>query len=130
MNKRPMAEPLAVALNTPHFAISPPLTPSDPLTPTAMVRRLDEIKAYDRNPRLAANARFEEIKASIRVRGLETALPITRRPGEDRYMVSKGGNTRLKILNELFDETGEARFGQVRCEFTPGCRSPTCCWLT
>ena len=92
---------------------------SDPGVPTLILCTLDEIRPYDRNPRLAPNERYAEIKASIRVRELESPLPITRRPGDTSYMVGKGGNTRLAILNELYQETGEQRFFKFSCHFTP-----------
>ena len=40
---------------------------------------------------------------------------VTRRPGEPDYRLYTGGNTRLKILKELFAETGERRFARLAC---------------
>jgi len=76
-----------------------------------------EIEFYDRNPRHAPNAEFETIKESIRAKGLENPLIVTRRPNSLRYMLAKGGNTRLRALQELWQETQEARFGTVMCIF-------------
>ena len=75
-----------------------------------------QIRPYDRNPRRAINPHFEEIKASIRAVGLLTPFNITRRPGEAHYMVCGGGNTRLTILQQLYQE-GETRFEQVELTF-------------
>lgn len=78
-----------------------------------------EILPYDRNPRLSANPKYEEIKAAIRKRhGLQdSTLSITRRPGSDRYMLYMGGNTRLQILQELYSETSDPAYLMVKCVF-------------
>ena len=73
------------------------------------------IDTYDRNPRSSKNPKFDEIKTGIRERGgLQDALSVVRRPGAERYMLYMGGNTRLQILKELWQETGDERFGTVR----------------
>ncbi len=78
---------------------SEPLPLSDPISITQMVLKLSEIKAYDKNPRKEKNPLYEEIKASIRTnRRLNNNVNVTRRPGDDLYMIDSGGNTRLKIL--------------------------------
>ena len=92
---------------------------SDPIADTAMVVTLDELRPYELNPRVVRNPRFDDIKASIRERGLEVAPPITRRPGEAHFIIRNGGNTRLSILNELWQETKEQRFFRVSCLFRP-----------
>lgn len=78
-----------------------------------------EILPYDRNPRLSANPKYEEIKAAIRKRhGLQdSTLSITRRPGSNRYMLYMGGNTRLQILQELYSETQDPAYLMVKCVF-------------
>lgn len=80
------------------------------------------IKPYEHNPRRAPNAEFDRIKASIRADGLGQPLVITRRPGESDYLVHAGGNTRLRILKELFTETGDPHFGTVACVVRPWTR--------
>ena len=80
------------------------------------------IKPYEHNPRRAPNAEFDRIKASIRVDGLAQPLVVTRRPGEADYLVHAGGNTRLRILKELFAETEDPRFGTVACVVRPWTR--------
>ena len=72
------------------------------------------IKPYEHNPRRAPNAEFERIKASIRVDGLGQPLVVTQRPGESDYLVHAGGNTRLRILRELFAETDDERDVSLR----------------
>jgi ParB family protein of integrating conjugative element (PFGI_1 class) len=92
---------------------------SDPIVDTAMVVTLDELRPYDRNPRKTLNPRYEEIKASIRERGLDSPPAITRRPGELHFIIRNGGNTRLAILGELWTETAEERFFKIPCLFRP-----------
>ena len=87
-----------------------------------MVLPIARIREYDRNPRRERNPKYDEIKASIRAKkGLENPLTITRRSGEeDRdYMIHAGGNTRLRILKELYQETQDPVFFNVQCLFIP-----------
>lgn len=77
------------------------------------------IHAYDRNPRSAENPEYARIKASIRAQGVDQPLSVTRRPGASAYMIYAGGNTRLKILQELYEETGEERYREVTCIYHP-----------
>ncbi|HDU2445167.1 TPA: ParB family protein, partial [Klebsiella pneumoniae] len=70
-------------------------------------------------PRKKRNPAYEDIKASIRERGLDAAPAITRRPGEDHYIIRNGGNTRLAILRELWSETKDERFFRISCLFRP-----------
>lgn len=92
---------------------------SDPIADTAMVVTIEELHPYDRNPRKTLNSRYEEIKASIRERGLDAPPAITRRPGEAHYIIRNGGNTRLAILGELWTETRDERFFKILCLFRP-----------
>jgi len=78
---------------------------TDPITDTAMVVTLDQLRPYELDPRLTRNPLYEEIKASIRQRGLDAPPPITRRPGADHYIIRNGGNTRLAILRDLWSVT-------------------------
>ena len=92
---------------------------SDPIADTPMVVTLDQLRPYDHDPRKKRNPVYEEIKASIRERGLDAAPTITRRPGDDHYIIRNGGNTRLAILRELWSETRDERFFRVSCLFRP-----------
>ncbi|TRO34999.1 hypothetical protein EQ832_18080 [Pseudomonas sp. ALS1131] len=92
---------------------------SDPLTDTPMVVTLDDLHPYELDPRLTRNARYDEIKASIRERGLDAPPPITRRPGAEHFIIRNGGNTRLAILRELWSETKDERFYRIPCLFRP-----------
>ncbi|MCW3660277.1 ParB family protein [Pseudomonas aeruginosa] len=92
---------------------------SDPIADTPMVVTLDQLRPYDHDPRKKRNSAYAEIKASIRERGLDAAPAITRRPGEDHYIIRNGGNTRLAILRELWSETKDEQFFRISCLFRP-----------
>ena len=47
---------------------------SDPIADTPMVVTLDQLRPYDHDPRMKRNPAYEEIKASIRERGLDAAI--------------------------------------------------------
>ncbi len=76
-----------------------------------------DIQHYEHNPRQGRNPEYDRIKDSIRSQGLDQPLVITRRPGVESYIVYAGGNTRLLVLKELSEETGESRFAHVPCVF-------------
>ncbi|MDT3722963.1 ParB family protein [Pseudomonas oryzihabitans] len=92
---------------------------ADPIKETPMVLTLDELAPYNRNPRTTRNPAHDEIKASIQARGLDTPPPVTRRPGEEHFIIRTGGNTRLAILNELWKETRDERYYRINCLFRP-----------
>lgn len=97
---------------------NPPI--ANPLTPTPMNLEIDRIKPYDRNPRRELNPRYDEIRASIQAQqGLNNPLTVTRRPDDERFMVEAGGNTRLKVLKELWKETKDEVFYRVNVLFVP-----------
>jgi ParB family protein of integrating conjugative element (PFGI_1 class) len=84
-----------------------------------MMVTLDDLRPYDLNPRVTRNPLYEDIKASIRTRGIDAPPSITRRSGESHYIIRSGGNTRLSILRELWAETKEERFFRIPCLFRP-----------
>ena len=94
-------------------------TLSDPIADTPMNVTLDQLHPYDHDPRVKRNPAYEEIKASIRERGLDAPPAITRRPGEEHFIIRNGGNTRLAILRELWAETKQERFFRISCLFRP-----------
>ena len=68
----------------------------------AIIRlKVRDVGTYERNPRTLPNEKRAEIKESIIARGLDQNLAVTKRPGSDRYILARGGNTRLSILWEL-----------------------------
>ncbi|WP_226505905.1 ParB family protein [Pseudomonas sp. MWU16-30317] len=92
---------------------------SDPLADTPMLVTLEQLRPYEHNPRFIRNPLYDDIKASIRERGLDLPPPITRRPGETYFIIRNGGNTRLAILGELWQETRDERFFRIHCLFRP-----------
>lgn len=119
--KHPTEEELSSLLNASHFGDeTAELPPCDPVTVVQLVLTLEQIKPYDRNPRRDRNPRYDEIKASIRAqRGLNTPLNVTKRPGDELHMVEAGGNTRLQILQELWDETKDECFHHINAQYRP-----------
>lgn len=88
---------------------------------TAHEFTLDQLCANPDNPRKTRNPRYDEIKASIRARGLDSVPLVTRDPRlpEGIWTFSDGGNTRYEIMRELWDETGDARFYRMTCVVKP-----------
>lgn len=117
--KRPDQAAITTMLQTPHHGKSGDLAPADPISTTPMVLPLAQIDLYDNNPRSAANAMYDDIKASIEANGLHQPLVITRRPGEANYMIRAGGNTRLAVVKDLYANNNDVRFAQVNCVFEP-----------
>ncbi|TNL02258.1 hypothetical protein CYD30_27240 [Kosakonia cowanii] len=92
-----------------------------PVSEMPLVLTLDEVNPYPDNPRTTRNPKYDDIKASIRARGLDTVPKVTRDPERPElgYFFSDGGNTRYAILSELWQETGEERFYRFSCMFKP-----------
>jgi len=111
---------ISALLDRPHFqAAGENLTPPDPALPTRIRVTLDQLEAYNDNPRLSRNPNYDDIKESIRNRGLDHTPNITRQHPTKPYMIKDGGNTRLAILNELWLETQDRRFFELDCLFYP-----------
>lgn len=94
--------------------------PGDPIATMSMVLEVDCVKPYDGNVRLVPNPKYDELHLAIATQGPEAAgvLPITRRPGDELYMIARGGNTRLQIIQEIA-KRGDARFKTLQCLFHP-----------
>jgi len=79
-----------------------------------------EINFFDKNPRrLHDVSSYEAIKESIRSSGIQQPVHVTQRPDESKYVLAQGGNTRLKIMRELLEETGDNRFRMMPCIYIP-----------
>lgn len=72
--------------------------------------RVDEVIRYEHDPRTQRNEKYEDIKASILARGVEQAMYVTKRPGSSQWMMAKGGNTRLDILQDLAKNSGDSKW--------------------
>jgi ParB family protein of integrating conjugative element (PFGI_1 class) len=112
---------LGELLLQPNFGQSRPLDkPGDPIVPTQLLLDVTKIRRYEQDPRQHANSQFEEIKVSILAQGgINNPLTVTRRPGEEHYIIEAGGNTRLRALQELWDETGDDRFHYTHVLYKP-----------
>ena len=91
----------------------------DPQADCQIELAVDEIRPYENNPRRASNAKFDDIKESIRTSGLRSPLTVTRRPGETHFIVEAGGNTRLVALQQLWAETRDVRYHNLVVLFRP-----------
>ncbi len=98
-----------------------PVVAETPVSEMPLVLTLDEVNPNPDNPRTTRNPKYDDIKASIRARGLDTVPKVTRDPDRPElgYFFSDGGNTRYAILSELWQETGEERFYRFSCVFKP-----------
>lgn len=77
-----------------------------------------EIDFFDKNPRTQHDPElYRQIKESIRESGVQQPVHITRRPDSSRFVLAQGGNTRLKICQELHEETGLERFAVIPAIF-------------
>jgi len=92
---------------------------SEPRADCQIEVRVDEVRPYEHNPRRADNAKFDDIKESIRTSGLRSPLTVTRRPGESHFIVDAGGNTRLLALQQLWVETRDPKYQKLAVLFRP-----------
>ncbi|MBE8612920.1 MULTISPECIES: ParB family protein [Morganellaceae] len=84
-----------------------------------MILTLDQLRPNPDNPRRRRNPRYEDIKSSIRARGLASVPIVTKEPDSSVYIFSDGGNTRYQILSELWQETQDERFFRLHVLFKP-----------
>ncbi|HNG60122.1 MAG TPA: hypothetical protein PKZ52_09860 [Cellvibrionaceae bacterium] len=110
-------------LNRPHFQAGGGdgggELPPDPAVKTRIKVNLDQVIAFQGNPRKSQNPAYAEIKESIRKIGLQNPPNVTRADPSHPYMIRDGGNTRLQILKELWDETHDRKFYEFECDFHP-----------
>ena len=92
---------------------------ANPVAPIPLVVTLDQLRPYEHNPRCTKNPLYDDIKSSIRERGLDNPPAITRRPSGEHYIIRNGGNTRLAVLTELWYETHDERFYRIPCMLHP-----------
>lgn len=77
-----------------------------------------DIDFFEKNPRKHRDEEsYAQIKASIRAMGVQHPVHITQRPGSNRYVLAQGGNTRLQIVKELWEETSDKRWASIPCIF-------------
>ncbi|MBF3851468.1 ParB N-terminal domain-containing protein [Burkholderia pseudomallei] len=90
--------------------LSPGARTPDPQLTSVIRLKITDVMAYERNPRRASHERIVELKESIRINGIEQIVTVTRRPGATRYVVAKGGNSRVTAATALYDQTRDDRF--------------------
>jgi len=92
---------------------------ADPRHDCQIEVKVEDIRPYEHNPRRANNAKFAEIKESIRATGIRNPLTVTRRPGEKHFVIEAGGNTRLLAVQQLWAETRDPRLEKLTVLFRP-----------
>ena len=92
------------------------LDPRDDPDMSFMALPINQIEPYEHNPRTGPNPNYEQIKASIKVDGITNMLTVTRRDKHGKFTTYGGGNTRLRIAKELFEE-GDQRFATLQVVF-------------
>ena len=65
---------------------------------------INVIEVSHMNPRQTRGEHYDSTKESIRNIGLLQMLTVTKVPGQDYFSLYNGGNTRLSILKELYQE--------------------------
>ena len=89
-------------------------------TGTLLTLTIDEIDFYDKNPRITKNDKYDEVFVSIQAKGLEGTLSVSQRPENDnpqKFLLFRGGNTRLAALKALYDETKDKKYYEVNALF-------------
>ncbi|MBU9477978.1 ParB family protein [Burkholderia multivorans] len=99
--------------------LSPGPQAPEPQLASVIRLKITDVMVYERNPRRASHERIVELKESIRANGIEQIVTVTRRPGETRYLVAKGGNSRVTAATALYDETRDERFCYYDFVFVP-----------
>ncbi|WP_444928303.1 hypothetical protein ACJJI4_24045 (plasmid) [Microbulbifer sp. TRSA002] len=64
-----------------------------------------DIEVFHLNQRRSRNPKYDEIKESVRCKGIQDPLHIVFHPGQQKWVLSQGGQTRLLICRELYEET-------------------------
>ncbi len=80
---------------------------------------INDIDEYQFNPRTSVNRRFNDIKESIAQIGLSQLFSVAKNPKTNRYILTKGGNTRLRAIIELYKETSDNKYTTIACVVEP-----------
>ena len=87
---------------------------------------INAIEVSHMNPRQTRGEHYDSTKESIRNIGLLQMLTVTKVPGQDHFTLYNGGNTRLSILKELYQEylaAGESDKAEAirmqQCRYVP-----------
>lgn len=69
-----------------------------------------EIQVYSKNQRKTKNPKYDEIKASIECKGIQSPLQVVFHPVEKQWVLSHGGQTRLMICRELYETYKDEKY--------------------
>lgn len=69
-----------------------------------------DIEVFHLNQRRSKNPKYDDIKESARSKGIQDPLHIVFHPEQNKWILSQGGQTRLLICRELYEETGSQSF--------------------
>jgi ParB family protein of integrating conjugative element (PFGI_1 class) len=86
---------------------------TEELDGSIMTLNVEDVHTYDKDVRVGPNPKYDEIKASLLKQGNNHRFSVTRRPNDSRYFVSAGGNTRLRIIKELWRTTQDKQWRTV-----------------
>jgi ParB family protein of integrating conjugative element (PFGI_1 class) len=67
--------------------------------------KVTDVLPCEVQPRIYLNEGYEDVRASIEAQNMTVVLEVTRKHTGAPYMLSAGGNTRLQILKDLWEET-------------------------
>ncbi|MDF1746476.1 MAG: hypothetical protein P1V19_22455 [Gimesia sp.] len=69
-----------------------------------------DIEVFHLNQRRSRNPKYSEILESARNKGIQDSLHVVYHPVQKKWVLSQGGQTRLLICRELYEETGQENF--------------------
>lgn len=69
-----------------------------------------DIEIFHLNQRQSRNPRYDEIRESIRAKGIQEPLHIVKHPKQNKWVLSQGGQTRLLICRELSSDGSDGSF--------------------
>lgn len=87
---------------------------------TLLTLTIDQIDFYENNPRITKNDKYDEVYVSIKAKGLEGSLSVSQRPDNSdpqKFVLFRGGNTRLAVLKQLYEETQDKKYFEVNALF-------------
>ena len=111
-NKRSLVTVVESGLNTGEAKTPPTVTAYENNSVGPM--DITSIDFFEGNPRrIRSTEKWIELKESVRARGVLYPIQVARRPSSNRFVVARGGNTRLGVLKELYEETGDVKYKYI-----------------
>ena len=75
---------------------------------------VEELHFFDNAPRQSANPRYFELQDSIERYGVDQPFVVSKRPDEKHFTLLGGGATRLQILKQLYQDSGDPKYSLAR----------------